>query len=395
MTMNLLDRSLDQITEENLQELIQEGVSERRRIDYKRDLPGAQASDRKEFLYDVSSFANAGGGVIVFGMSEEEGRPTDLVGVEGDPDSIVLRLEQMARSAIEPRLQGVATRAVPLTTGRIAIVMRIPRSWNGPHMVTFQGMQRFYTRASNGKYPMAIEEIRDAVARTERGTDRLRNFRLERLGRIVADDAPAPLRHVPKIVMHLVPLESLGGGVAYEVGALQPSSLAPICEDYASYVRLNFDGILGFNTAADTDGREQIRSYTQVFRSGVIESVDAYILEADPPSALWIPDTHMESGIIGALPRFLALQRDLGVQPPVMLALTLLRVRGYRFLTRRLQSRGRETIDRDDLFLPETIIESYDIEASQVLRPIFDRIWNAAGWPRSFNFDENGTFRGE
>jgi len=69
---------LNAITEEDLQSLITNGVAEGRTIDYKRDLPGNSDGDKKEFLADVSSFANTGGGDLVFGMDEAGGLPTRI-----------------------------------------------------------------------------------------------------------------------------------------------------------------------------------------------------------------------------------------------------------------------------------------------------------------------------
>ncbi len=52
------------------------------------------------------------------------------------------------------------------------------------------------------------------------------------------------------------------------------------------------------------------------------------------------------------------------------------------------------TIDRDILLLPEIVIESYDVIAEDILRPCFDSIWNACGFPRSPNYDDTGEWVG-
>lgn len=49
-------------------------------------------------------------------------------------------------------------------------------------------------------------------------------------------------------------------------------------------------------------------------------------------------------------------------------------------------------IDRDILQLPEMIIETYDTKPQEILRPMFDKIWNACGFARSLNFDESGNW---
>jgi len=39
-------------------------------LDYKRDVPGESDQDKKEFLADISSFANATGGDLIYGVDE-------------------------------------------------------------------------------------------------------------------------------------------------------------------------------------------------------------------------------------------------------------------------------------------------------------------------------------
>ena len=45
---------------------------------YKQKFPTNSDVDRKEFLADISSFANASGGDLVFGITEENGSPKAL-----------------------------------------------------------------------------------------------------------------------------------------------------------------------------------------------------------------------------------------------------------------------------------------------------------------------------
>ena len=62
---------------------MRDGVRESRQIDYKREWKMATDGDRREFLYDVASFANSGGGDLLYGISEEDGVPQAVVGLEG------------------------------------------------------------------------------------------------------------------------------------------------------------------------------------------------------------------------------------------------------------------------------------------------------------------------
>src|SRR5271166_976699 len=175
----MLDKEPIEIVENDLLALISDKEPEGKTIDYKIETIGLSDGDRKEFLYDVSSFANARGGYLVFGMEEVNGLPTKLVGLPKiDPDREILRLEQIARDGIRPPITGLQTPAVKLSTGNRAIVMRIPKSWNPPHQVTFQKAFRFYSRDSNGKYQIDVDELRSifvlstsAAASALSGTD--------------------------------------------------------------------------------------------------------------------------------------------------------------------------------------------------------------------------------
>ena len=82
--MALARTDVESITEADLLELRENEVGEGLLYDYKLELYGSSDADKKEFLKDVSSFANTAGGHILIGIAEEQGLPTDIVGVADD-----------------------------------------------------------------------------------------------------------------------------------------------------------------------------------------------------------------------------------------------------------------------------------------------------------------------
>ncbi len=68
--------------------------------------------------------------------------------------------------------------------------------------------------------------------------------------------------------------------------------------------------------------------------------------------------------------------------------LKLLRIKGYciRSLTKR-------AIDRDTIVVPEIWLDTFECDLPRVMRPIFDAVWNAAGYPRSLNYDSEGNWQ--
>jgi Putative DNA-binding domain len=345
---------------------------------------------KKEFLADVSSFANAAGGHLVIGMKEQAGLPVELCGLSNiNADAEITRLENLIRDGIKQRIYGVACQVVPLRNSSVAVVIRVPRSWAAPHVVDFQGHWRFYSRTSNGKYPLDIGEVRAAFAFSQTTAERLRNFRAERLGRIVAGETPVLLEGRARTVLHIIPMGAFDPAVSFHVAGLanQQGSryLAPI-NPSGWNLRHNFDGFL---TYTGTNEPKTARSYAQIFRHGSIEAVEAYLLREDD-GARTIPIDPFEDTLLEALPRYLALQKHLGVEPPLFIMLSLLGVVGYRVDTgaRRLPALS---IDRDALVIPEVMIESFECNPADVMKPLFDVIWNAGGFPGCMNYDETGN----
>jgi Putative DNA-binding domain len=74
--MSLVDIPLDQIGESDLQRLIATQAPESVYIDYKESTYGPSGDQHREFLADISSFANTVGGDLVIGMTEASGIPT-------------------------------------------------------------------------------------------------------------------------------------------------------------------------------------------------------------------------------------------------------------------------------------------------------------------------------
>src|ERR1700676_2776234 len=114
--MPLLHKTIESFNESDLLALIANAVPEGKGIDYKRDQIGSSDGDKRELLYDVSSFANSSGGHLIIGMDENAGVPTQLTGLSGDPDAEVSRIEQIIRDGLRPSIPGFRCVAVRLAS---------------------------------------------------------------------------------------------------------------------------------------------------------------------------------------------------------------------------------------------------------------------------------------
>jgi len=81
---------------------------------------------------------------------------------------------------------------------------------------------------------------------------------------------------------------------------------------------------------------------------------------------------------------------DLGLAAPAYIFFSLLGVTGCVLAGDNRFTRRAYYADRDALILPELLVEDWSIESAEAMRPLFDMVWNAFGYERSFNYDENG-----
>ena len=79
--MALANKPIHSITEADLEELITNQTAEGKNVEYKVSLSLSSDEEKKEFLADISSFANTASGYVVYGMKEDKGLPIDLPGI--------------------------------------------------------------------------------------------------------------------------------------------------------------------------------------------------------------------------------------------------------------------------------------------------------------------------
>ena len=103
---------VDQIDASVLDRLRDDSVCEGRHLEFKEKLPGQLTEDKKEFLADVTAFANTGGGDLLYGVREKRDagdKPTgeiqDIPGLADlNFDAERTRLENILLNGVEPRL---------------------------------------------------------------------------------------------------------------------------------------------------------------------------------------------------------------------------------------------------------------------------------------------------
>lgn len=366
----------------DIEYLLEAKEPEGKNVEYKSSLTLSTSDEKREFLADISSFANTAGGHIVFGVKEEKGIPVELSGIEiENADVEKIRIANIIQDGITPRIQGLSVEPVDLKNGRLALVIYIPKSYSAPHMVSYQGSSRFYARHAVGKkYQMDVQELRQAFLLSETVSDKIKDFRLSRVAQINAEETPVELYGKEKIIIHIVPLTSFTTYQSINLSNIREDALRFLSD--MSLYRYNIDGFISWRTRANG----KAGGYFQVFRAGQIEYVESDLIRTNDGSS-YFPSLIMKKNIIKACYGSLHLQKKYSIEQPILIFISLTGVEGARLAVDPMYfDADRVGFDRDVILTREIMLEDYPADEAQLrslLKPILDEIWNAAGYLES------------
>ena len=263
----MLTKKLADVDLIDIKTLCENKALESRFLDFKADAIGAGEKDKREFLADISAFANASGGDLVLGVKTKDGAADEICGIDlDDPDKEKLRLGNIIRDGLEPRVSGIDMAWLPFAGKKGVMVISVPRSWSAPHRVTFLRDMNFYARNAAGKNPMSVDELRQSFNLSRDFAERLRGFRAQRIQAILDKDLPFQLREGAKLVLHFVPLSTVADPLDLQFKQGAPGIVPPLRKDSYSWLH-TIEGYVTYTMP------EPSRSYSMMFRDGAVEGV--------------------------------------------------------------------------------------------------------------------------
>jgi hypothetical protein len=380
------EKKFMEITDDDIGYLIANKIPENKTLEYKRQLPDKNKEDAKlKILQSVCAFANTDGGIIIFGMKENEnGEAAEIMNIDTSTDDDFLQIQNMVRNRIEPKITPLDLRELQIN-GRKIYLMRILASYNKPHVVKDDNM--FYGRHSSGKYKLDVGEIRNLFLLNKSAEEKFNSFRNQRLMRLKSDNFFMPLRSDKIIVLHLASLSSLNNNTQIELSKITTGIVPfhPINAHSFSYSRqINYDGIMCYWTI---HAKNQLSDYMQVFRNGIIESTAFDYFGHNIPNE--IPGQWVEQALKCAVTGYISSLEKLDISYPFFVAFSFLKTKGLKIIRDKdyhFMNDANE-IFNDDLILPTVFIED-KTQIHEKLTSSFDIFWNAGGYIQSPSREE-------
>jgi Putative DNA-binding domain len=130
----LLGRSPGPLTNEMIDAAVAEGVTETDDLDWKAELPPTKSLNETDFPKDIAAMANTGGGVIVYGVTENEKKATGRSDTGKLTENHERTLRSAALTAISPPVFGLEIVRLG-EEGNQCVAVVVPASVDGPHLI--------------------------------------------------------------------------------------------------------------------------------------------------------------------------------------------------------------------------------------------------------------------
>lgn len=162
MAMIFGGRSISEIDDAELANLVDEAVEEDQDLEFKSVFHRSSEESRFNLLKEIAAFANAGGGYLIVGIEDDEDRAGGFVGTEpSEAEEDALSLRDLCLDHLKPRVEDLEVQSRQVRGNGLTVV-RVPPSARTPHMISYQRRTFFLRRVDDSKREMSHAEIRSA-----------------------------------------------------------------------------------------------------------------------------------------------------------------------------------------------------------------------------------------
>ena len=380
-------KNISEYTALDIQSLIDNKVPESKVLDYKREL-NFDEKGKVEFIYDVSSFYNTDGGIMVIGLEEEKDEEGRNNGIPKLPnankpitnyDGLLLKIQESIRQSTNPAITNLSFSPIIKLSGSDIFIIGIPKAKSLPAMVTYGNHNRFFKRKANGKYSLDTVELYETFMQINTVEQRITEFIRERQYNVSENLFWPNIGSLSSILIHVIPATFYNSQIenfsSHEVEDFLKSILSPPSGgSYSS--RYCLEGFHLFQNRR-LDDELEIVPYNLLFRNGSTETFTNEPFDKRPNGNLLVNGEGLLYIIKKQLEKNVLLFKRFSIEPFFYLSIKLNNIKNMN-LTPRLISRERYN-NFNDLQLPITLLENDIKGLKKQFKNVVSILWQTGG----------------
>ena len=365
--MSLFNKRITEIELQDIENLIKDQEAENKQLEYKGEIQ----EDKKEkniINKAVCGFANADGGLFIYGLEEDENKnPTLIRGISLEDTSWDEKKRSILSTieSIEPRVN-VEIKEIELDDGKFIIIIKVPKSWNAPHCIKRKnGKNRsFYIRRDGSTNPMEFEEIKDMFDLNSSLLEKVNNYRNDRVSFWSSKN-----KDKYKVIFHAIPFDS------FSINQIDFKKARTVLnkEFLWGYFFSDFEGL--FSDERLYKGK--------LFRNGIFEIV---LEEYRDEGGVNVGNPYLEFQKF--VKDSLEVYDELGISCPIVYFVTFTNVKGRNMLQKPMEHYVLTDAERDTLN-PVGIIIKDKNQIADYAYNMFVPIWNHFGKNVDYRFDDS------
>lgn len=216
MIPKINNKSFLECSEEDLNVLIEnEDFRENEFIDYKQnfaflELPKGTERNNKisEFRSDVCSFANADSGYLIFGINDNNGCASEIIGIDipnGNTDKFELDRRNNL-SPILPRTPYLKFHFIKLNNGKFVVIIFVKHDSLTPYIhLENECNYKIYKRMGNGKRVIGYQELKNMFNQSLSLEKEILNYRKDRINYYLSLEDNEDRRFSQFMLLHFIP----------------------------------------------------------------------------------------------------------------------------------------------------------------------------------------------
>lgn len=359
--MLIYEKNIGDINLDDIKILVEDEIDENNFIEYKGELD--KNGEKKHIPRTICGFANSEGGLLIYGFDEDQDGFKKIQGVSLNNtwEREKQRLINLFRDNIEPYLD-IGIEKVDLNNGNVLIIIKTPKSWIAPHRVKRGQEKDFYVRRNGKTEPMEFNEIKEMFDMNNKLTERINEFRCNRVLKYSAEDT-----NNYKVIYHSIPLNSFSNIQINLEDAKKHLIDYQVLSPEWNY---NFEGIY----------QSRFNNFGQMFRNGIFERVIKTDYE-DGPVLL----VSFEYDFKNFIKKMLKVYESLNIFCPIIFFVTLTNIKGRDVSVDSFYERRGDIFDKERNILdPSGIIFEFEESIDENISRLFLQFWNHFGYDKKY-----------